>query len=193
MTRQTSQPIDRLSLTATNRMVRELVRMWQDGTLDLNPPYQRGEAWTEDQQVALIRSFLMGVPIPALVMNERTWAFKHGGEEPLYAMIDGQQRIKAAARWFDGDLAVPASWFPAEDVLATVDTPDGAYVTYNDLCKPARSHFAFSSTIPVAEGRLGTDKASSERMEAEVYLLVNGAGTPQTDEDLANAADVAER
>jgi hypothetical protein len=27
--------------------------------------------------------------------------------------------------------------------------------------------------------------------EAEIYLLVNGAGTPQTDADMANAARIA--
>lgn len=190
MTRQTSQPIETLRLTATNRLLYEMVRLHQDGTLDLRPPYQRGAVWTEDQQIALVRSFTMGVPVPSLIMNERRWAFAGSGRG-IYAMIDGQQRVLAATEWLAGRLAVPASWFPHADVAETVSTDDGPYVRFTGLIEDAQRCWRNTTTIPVAEAHLGRSERDSIRMEAEVYLLVNGAGTPQTDQDLANAAQVA--
>ncbi len=193
MTRQTDEALRRLDVQASNRTAREIARMVGDGWLDLNPSYQRGEVWTEDQQVALIRSFVTGVPIPALIINNRarpSWddasiPNPYGGV--MYGCIDGQQRIRTMMAWFDGTLAVPASWFDGSDVESTVDTPDGPYVTYTGLSQPTQRHIAFTWTIPFAEAAL-----NSVRAEAEVFLLVNGSGTPQSDADMANARRVAE-
>ena len=41
----------------------EIARTFRDSFgLDLNPPYQRGRVWTTDQKIALVRSWLIGVP-----------------------------------------------------------------------------------------------------------------------------------
>ena len=73
-------------------------------------------------------------------------------------------------------LAVPASWFPAEYVEATVDTGDGPYVYRTGLNMVADRMFRNRAILPVAETTVETIEE-----EAAVYLLVNGAGTPQTD------------
>ncbi len=192
MTRQTSTPLQATSFTSTNRSARELVNLIREGDMTVNESYQRGDVWDLDQQIGLIRSWMTGVPIPAIVVNDRM-GYGWTGTPPAdpsghaYACIDGRQRLGAAAAWFSGDLAVPASWFDAEDVLAAEDTGDGPYVRYTGLSRPAQLVAAFQWTIPVAEAKLPTVQA-----EAEVYLLVNGQGTPQTDADMANAQRVAE-
>lgn len=177
MTRQTTQPLASYGISPSARRARGLYESWQDGDVDLNPPYQRGSEWTEDQRVALIRSFLTGIPIPAIILNDR---------KPVYAVVDGKQRIETIIRWFDGDLDVPASWFEPSWVETVTDTEDGPYVNYRQLTAAGRANFSGLALLPVAEAVVPTI-----RQEAEVYLLVNGAGTPQTDEDLANAAQVA--
>lgn len=188
MTRQTDQPLTELRLTASNRSARELARwVTDDDMMTLDTPYQRGHVWTPDQRIALVRSWLQGVPIPAVVVNlrDRTWGWD-GDDAYSYAVIDGKQRIQTAIEWFEGHLAVPASWFPPGNVVTTEDTDDGPYVRFTGLSRPCQVGQKREFTLPMCEPKLPSVAA-----EAQVYLLVNGGGTPQTDDDIARAAEIA--
>ena len=193
MTRQTTAPLVHLGLSASNRQASEIARSFRDAFgLDLNPPYQRGRVWTTDQKIALIRAWLTGVPTGVVILNDRSteeWLNANGRDEtaPMYACIDGQQRITTAYEWFGNELAVPASWFAAGDVIATEDTDDGPYVRQSGLALPRRRLFANRAHLQVAEACVATVQE-----EAAIYLLVNGGGTPQTDADMDNAARVAQ-
>ncbi|MFD7705668.1 DUF262 domain-containing protein [Streptomyces sp. NPDC059786] len=196
MTRQTAAPLEHLSLNAADRQAREIVRSFTESFgLDLNPPYQRGRVWTVDQQIALVRSWLTGTPTGVVIFNDRStaeWKAANGydpyeRDEPVYACIDGQQRISAAHAWFGDELPVPASWFEAEHILQTEDTDDGPYVRWSGLTLPRQRHFANRAHLTVATARVATVQE-----EAAIYLLVNGGGTPQTEADMDNARRVAE-
>lgn len=192
-TRQTAAPLIHRSMQASNRSAREIARIFsnsEDG--DISPEYQRGSVWTEDQRIALVRSWLMGVPIPSIVINDRIfgpWPDDRSG--PIggfaYAAIDGKQRIETAMAWFGGALAVPASWFSPEDVEETEPTEDGPYVRYTGLTPPTQRHQGNGFMLPTVEA-----KVASLQEEAELYVLLNGAGTPQSDEAMANAQRVAQ-
>ncbi|MET9190102.1 DUF262 domain-containing protein [Streptomyces tendae] len=196
MTRQTAAPLEHLSLNAADRQAREIARSFSESFgLDLNPPYQRGRVWNEDQKIALIRSWLTGTPTGVVIFNDRStpeWKAANGydpidRDEAMYACIDGQQRISTAQAWFASELAVPASWFDPTDVETTEATDDGPYVRWSGLTLPRQRHFANRAHLTVATARVATIQE-----EAAIYLLVNGGGTPQTDADMLNAARVAE-
>lgn len=194
MTRQTNDVLARLPLSTSNRQARWIIRQIEDGDLDIDPPYQRGAVWSEDQRVALMRSLLSGVPIPTLIINDRHgqhWADtaaydRHGTGKASYAVVDGKQRLLCLKAWYDGELAIPASWIEAEYVDHTEDTPDGPYVRSTGLNDLGRRATGERILIPIGEAQAG-----SLREEAEIYLLVNGGGTPQTDADMDNARRVA--
>ncbi|MFI6228665.1 DUF262 domain-containing protein [Micromonospora echinospora] len=196
MTRQTATPLTRLPMSTTNRQARWLIKQVETGEIDINPPYQRGAVWTEDQRVALMRSLLTGIPVQSLIINDRhgswwtdtvTYDRHNSGGVASYVVVDGKQRLLCVAAWFNNELAIPASWLTAEEVLHTEDTPDGPYVRANGLTDLGRRMTGERIQLSVSEGQIG-----SLREEAAVYLLVNGGGTPQTDADMANAARVAE-
>jgi Protein of unknown function DUF262 len=193
MTRQTAAPLVHQALNATNREAKFFVQAVQDGDIILDAPYQRGDVWTEDQRIGLIRSWLTGLPIPAVIINDRmshAWVDAHPDDVdrlgPAYAVIDGAQRIRTAIAWFTGELAVPASWFDPDHLDTAAVTDDGAYVRYTGLTVVGRRIMANRCLLPCAEGRLATVE-----QEAEVYLIVNGQGTPQTDTDMQRAARIA--
>lgn len=192
MTRQTSEPIEHRSLQASSRQAREIVRMFQEDG-DLSPEYQRGSHWGWEHQAALVRSWLMGLPVPSIIINDRLfgpWPNDLGGLPEggyCYAVVDGKQRIETARAWFAGDLAVPASWFPADDIVHTEDTDDGPYVRYSGLTLSGQRYTSSRFMLPTVEARVATIQE-----EAELYLLVNGGGMPQTESDMANAARVAQ-
>jgi hypothetical protein len=189
MTRQTTRPLREYSMNVLAGVPYEIVNSMRE-FLILDPPYQRGTVWTEDQRIALVKSWLMGTPIQAVIMNDRrrqAWTGEAPGLDHI-AVIDGKQRIETAIAWFDGQLAVPASWFDAEWYESTVDTDDGPYLTYDNLTPAGKRFCKFQWKLPRIETELGT-----EADEAELYLLVNGGGTAQTAADMANAARVAGR
>lgn len=189
MTRQTTEPLHHTTMFASARPAREMARLFHDGEGDLNPSYQRGTVWTEDQRINLVKSWLLGVPVPTIVINDRihaAWKNSDSEDGYYYGVIDGKQRIETAIAWFFGDLAVPASWFPADHIDTTTLTDDGPYVRYRDLTTPAQRYTANRFMLPAVEARV-----NSIQDEAALYLLLNGEGTAQTEADMANAARVA--
>lgn len=195
MTRQTTAPLAQTNLNGTRRRASELARSFRgEFGLVLDPPYQRGEAWTLDQEIALIRSLLTGIPTGTVIVSDRVnegWRKTYGTNpyetgDPAYAVIDGKQRLTTVFRWFDGEFAVPASWFDPKHVEEVEDTDDGPYVRHSGLTSIGRRVFEGKAHLQVEE-----TKAASIADEAAIYLLVNGGGTPQSTADMANAAQVA--
>jgi uncharacterized protein DUF262 len=184
-TLQTSRPLRRVSMSTSNRPV-DVLLWWtsKDHGLDVDPPYQRGHVWGATRQRNLIRSLLLGVPIPSIIINDRYAAeFRHEGwsEERCWshAIIDGKQRITAFLHFLNGNLGVPASWFEPADVIESSSPAggDGPWVFFPGLSVPMQRHIR-NMTIGVAEGRFKT--LDEER---EVFDLVNFGGVPQGETD----------
>jgi len=158
----------------------DLLPRIEKGRLDLNPSYQRSSAWSLEQRSALVRSWIVGLPIPSVVINDRV---KAGtplvSGKPSAAVVDGKQRIETALLWVQGGFAVPASWFEDADLGATAS---GGSVTYADLSAIGQR---MPMPLPVVETYVRT-----EREEAELFLLLNQGGVSQTAADLDRARRV---
>jgi hypothetical protein len=174
-------PLKHHSISSSARSLSDLVHSVDSGDLDLSPPYQRGDVWTDAQRANLIKSILIGIPIAAIVLNRRgdnrAWEQRTGRlkmSEPYFACIDGKQRLTTVGLWLNDGLWVPGEWF------------DGVYgaavVTYQMLPVVTQRFFLNRAVIPVAEATLG-----SVEEEAEVYDLINSAGTAHTRADLDRA------
>lgn len=196
MTRQTATPFDHISLNPSFQSARWLAKRVVDGEIDANPPYQRGGVWTEDQRIALVQTWLRGLPAGVVILADRCnakWATANPGNDPyntgkgLWAVVDGKQRLTTAVMWFSSEFAIPASWLPTDHVETTEDTDDGPYVRQNGLTLKGQRFMERYCSLLVAE----TKDCATEADEAAFYLLVNGGGTPQSSADMANAADVA--
>lgn len=189
MTLQTDTPLVHQSLSITPRQAREVARLHTYGELVLDAPYQRGSVWSIDQRRNLVRSWMLGLPVPAVIINDRAtdaWAQANGARQETYAVIDGKQRIEAALAWFDGDLDVPASWFDPDCVETTHETSDGPYVYVDELTVPGRRFLAHRATLPVAQANVATLAD-----EALIFGLVNGAGVAQDEATLERARVIA--
>lgn len=194
VTLQTDRPIQHTNLSASYRLASELVRMVRSGDLDIDPPYQRGSVWTDSQRIALIRSWLTGIPAGTVIISDRSnsgWPKANGDPyktgAAIWACVDGRQRLTTADLWLRDELAVPSSWFDPEFIETAHDTDDGPYVRHSGLTRAGQRWMDLRATIQVAEAKTCASLAD----EATIYLLVNGGGTPQTDADLLNAEQVA--
>lgn len=177
-------------LYPSNRSAREVSGDFMFGQLDMNPPYQRNHVWTVEQRMALVESWIQGIPCGAVILNKRDteqWRQTTGhevtGAGDVWGVVDGKQRIETARQWFTGALQVPSEWF--EDY--EVDAPQGL-VSYLSLSLPAQRHQGQSWFLPVIEAILPSPEA-----EAELFLRVNSGGTAQMPEILEHARRLAGR
>lgn len=158
-----------LDLQNRNRPICTITHWMGQDMIDWNPPYQRGEVWGEIRQRNLIKSVLMGIPISAIILNDRSKDEAWG--DPAYrfmAVIDGKQRMTAIAKFLCGHMVVPGEWFGLPD----------EEVSFPRLPIGLQRRF---ENIPLAfyEASVGTLE-----QEQEVFDLVNYGGIPQGESDL---------
>ncbi len=77
--------------------IRKLISVHAKGHLNLNPPYQRNDIWTEKGQEQLISSIKEGMPIPNF--------FFHKKNKNLYDVADGQQRTRAILAYLSKEIS----------------------------------------------------------------------------------------
>jgi uncharacterized protein with ParB-like and HNH nuclease domain len=161
--------LERYNLQTTNRPI-SVVKYWRDaGEMVLDAPYQRGHVWGETRQRNLIKSLILGIPIPSIIINDRAgagWDMEHS-----CVVIDGKQRITAMLKFFDNELKVHGEWFGFEGDL-----------TFEEISKKdisIKRHLEMSITIGFSEGKL-----PSLEQEQEVFDLVNFGGVPQGESDI---------
>lgn len=63
----------------------ELISLYQDGDMKLNPAYQRLFRWDEEHKVRFIESILIGIPIPEIFVAQK--------KDGKWDIVDGVQRI----------------------------------------------------------------------------------------------------
>lgn len=135
---QTNSPLAELRAEHTARPLgwfEQLLCSEDDTELDIDQPYQRGHVWGDHRRRLLIKSFMQGIPVGAIVVNDRLAAhFQHdeyGTDQRIpsrnwaTAIIDGKQRCMTFVMWLRSELTVPASWFPESEIVETEDTADG--------------------------------------------------------------------
>lgn len=80
-------------VTGTDWTAETILRQLDRGTIELNPRFQRRETWTDRRKSAFIESLILGLPIPQLVLAERS------DQRGSYIVIDGKQRLIALRRF----------------------------------------------------------------------------------------------
>ena len=166
--------LQRLELTNSS-MGMDALKYWQqNGELELNPPYQRGVIWGQARQRNLIKSVLQGIPIGALIINDR---FNAGwpNSNIMYAVIDGKQRVSTLLDFMTGTLPVPAWWFGVDQIASYAQ--DAEEITWNGLTIPTQRKFR-NRPLAMMKASLPTLE-----MEREVFDLVNFGGVPQGESD----------
>lgn len=127
--------------------------------LQLNPKFQRGHVWTEEQQIKWLEFFFRGGRTSRVIyLNKPDW---HGsvpeGAYNEFVCVDGLQRLTAIRRFVDGEIPVFGSYIHEfEDKMSIVN--DSVKVNINDL--------------------------KSEKEVLQWYVDMNSGGTPHTNEEI---------
>lgn len=94
------------------------------GCMDLEPDFQRGHVWSQEQQRRYVEALLRGSTSGALLFNCPYWTSAGGNEDgdiPAYTMqcVDGLQRLTAVREYLAGRLTV----FDGLDAKAFAGSP----------------------------------------------------------------------
>lgn len=151
-------------------LVRYIEEEERDYGLQLNPEFQRGHVWTEEQQIKWIEYHLRGGKSGNVIyLNDpffNNWGEAKEGEYEDYVCVDGLQRITAARRFINNE--IPAF---------------GTY--YRDFEDKLR---VLNCTI-----RVNTNNLKTEKEVLQWYVDMNDGGTPHTAEEINRVKDLIER
>lgn len=130
-----------------------ILRRIKQGTLILNPDFQRKEVWTDVRKSQLIESILLEIPIPMFYVSSE--------EDGIWTVVDGLQRISAFR-----DFVLGTKFMTSKNVKE-----EGAGMTLTGL-----------EFLKELEGKQMKDlptKLYNRILEAEFSVTVINPGTPE--------------
>jgi len=92
-------------LNSTTQNIAWFKKTYDEGTLEMHPPFQRNPVWTDKQSSFLIDSILKGYPIPEIYLQEKVDA----EGRTITVVVDGQQRINSFLRFVAGEFSIDES------------------------------------------------------------------------------------
>ena len=128
----------------------------EDG-LELNPYFQRGHVWSNDQKIEFVEFILKGGTCPPLVFNHPGWL---GSFEGKFYCVDGLQRISAILAFLNGELAV-FKGHNRQDIEG------------------------IDKELKRIHVKIFINNLKNDREVLDWYLELNGGGTPHTQDELS--------
>ena len=93
-----------MKTAATNKRVRELISLVQDGKLVPRPDFQRRLVWTHSDKERFLDTVSRGLPFPEIYLADGEVNLETGAGTQL--LVDGLQRISTLVQYFQGDPAL---------------------------------------------------------------------------------------
>lgn len=139
----------------------ELVRMFNDKEIKIDPEYQRLFRWSRAQQSDFIESLILEIPVPPLFFFETDMG--------IWELLDGLQRLSTVIKFIGTDQDVPQE-FQGQDK----NEEDWHYDTQNDITIPLQLVGAdYLSTLEgLSFARLPVPlQINLKRTRVQVYVL----------------------
>jgi hypothetical protein len=92
----TSEEVTRAVVTDTDWTTETILSQLRRGNIQLNPRFQRRDAWTKPRKSRFIESLILGLPIPQIVLAEEK------GRRGKFIVLDGKQRLLALRQFAVG-------------------------------------------------------------------------------------------
>ncbi len=168
--------------------VGEIVNMYRDRELVINPDFQRLFRWDIGQKSKLIESLLLGIPLPSIFVFEK--------EDSTWELIDGLQRLSTLLEFMgllrDPELGQPV---PPTALLATKYLPSlkGAVWERSDEIDdvPTDEQHPLSGPqhLAIKRSRLSVEilkRPSDNDTKFDLFQRLNAGGTPANAQELRN-------
>ena len=131
------------------------------------PLWQRkGDAWSLTKKRNLIRSMLVGIPLPTMIMHQRS--------DGVMEVIDGRQRLTALQSFMNDEFKTASFKNTDQPMTAATATPHGF-----DLQAYSSKKFSEISDVSITDANGVQKKIKRHIEQAQVPLLIFDNLTPQ--------------
>lgn len=107
------------------RDIPDKIKKWQEDewyNLQLNPDFQRGHVWTEEQQIKYIEYLLRGGKSNNIIyFNQPSWQGYATTDYNDFVCVDGLQRLTAVLRFMNNEIKVFGSYYKEFDDKLSFD------------------------------------------------------------------------
>lgn len=143
-----------------------MCRHIDEGELDMDPDYQRGHVWTEEQQMDFVGFVMEGGRPPEVFVRELPY-MTTTPKPPYYEIVDGKQRLTALHAWYHGKIPARLSEEHGRRLI---------WVTDLDEVELRHAKHNMNSSIQFLD--------SDRKKTLRIYLRLNRGGTPHTDAEI---------
>lgn len=182
----------RVRTDAYQLSIGEIVNMYRDGELVINPDFQRLFRWEIGQKARLIESLLLGIPLPSIFVFER--------DDSKWELIDGLQRVSTLLE-FMGILHEPSSdrLAPATAMVSTKYLPSLHNVVWTksdnveDVPVADQIELAAPLQLAIRRSRLSVEilkRPSDNNTKYDLFQRLNAGGTQANAQELRNCVIV---
>lgn len=151
------------------RYLPDKIKEWEEDPwygLQLNPDFQRGHVWTEEQQVKYVEYILRGGKSAKIIyLNKPSWQGGECGNYDDFVCVDGLQRITAVLRFLNNEIKAFGYY----------------YNEYEDK-------LPFEVDLLININNLKTEKEV-----LQWYVDLNEGGTPHTSEEIDKVKQMIEK
>jgi Protein of unknown function DUF262 len=167
----------------------ELISLYENEEIDINPEFQRFFRWTPSQKTSLIESILLDIPIPPIFVSQR--------DDGVWDVVDGVQRLSTIYE-FVGKLKPETETqediSPLVKLQKTKYLPDLEGKKWND---PDDHENSLTPTQRLLIKRAKIDvrilqKESGEIAKYELFQRLNTGGSIATPQEMRNCILVME-
>lgn len=154
----------------------ELVNMYRDGELLINPAFQRLFRWDTDQKSKLIESILIGIPLPSIFVAQN--------EQGVWEVIDGLQRISTILQ-LQGLLDDPEH--PPLQLEKTKYLPSLKGVMWNN---PGGKSLSPAQRLDIKRAKIDVKiikRESDPEAKYELFQRLNSFGSQLSSQEIRNA------
>ncbi len=160
----------------TDRLVMsfgEIMNMYKENEIIINPDFQRAFRWNEEKQTDLIESILLGIPIPPIFVAENQFG--------VWELVDGLQRVSTVLSFF-GLLKT----LPHKNNLIL----QKGKILEEDLKSLTINNIPLRLKLLLKRSPLGIEilnRNSNEDMKYELFKRLNTTSEPLSDQEMRNA------
>lgn len=170
--------MQQFDITKTQFRVTDFLNWQRQGSLVLNPPFQRRSVWKPDAKSYFIDTVVRGLPAPIIYIREQT---DLDSQTTKREVIDGQQRLRTLFAFIDHTLLDD---FKSSDLFTVkkVHNPEIGNLCFKEFPKEIKEKilsYQFSThTLPINV---------DDRDVLQMFARLNATGTKLNNQELRNA------